>query len=56
MPTLKPSGIVTAIAIGATAIAGIGGLALNHPDVALGALIVSTGANAVAPYLASIGD
>lgn len=56
MPTLKPSALATVVAIAATAVAGIGGLALAHPDIAEGALIVGTAANAVAPYLSSIGD
>lgn len=55
MPTLKPSRIVTIVAIVLTAIAGTQ-VAMAHPDIALYALSGATVANALAPYLTSIGE
>lgn len=55
MTTLKPSKLVTAIALVLTALAGTQ-VAMADPVVALYALSGATVANALAPYLASIGD
>lgn len=63
MPALKPSQACTVVALGASAIGGVSlgaELSMSHPTAAalwgVGCAMVATAANAVAPYLASIGD
>lgn len=53
---IKPSSLITVIQLVSSAIVGTAGIVTNHPELALGALVVANSAASIAPYLMSIGD